>query len=1182
MSTPAGDGSLVGDATIRVDGDTDPAMRALRQFSRDANGQLRDVRGRFVSESALINRSLTSAAGGGDRFGISLRGIASAAGTAAGILGRVGLGIGAIGAAAGTAAPLLAGIVTTLENIAPAGAVAVTGMLAVTQASAAIKIGMVGVEDAVTAAFDTSEAGAKKFDEALKKLAPNARAFAEQVKELQPAFQRFQQGIQNRLFAGFAGELDGLSTTVLPVVRKNLNDTASTLNRMALGAGAAARELATSGTLGKAMAGANKGLTNLQKIPGQIVTGLGQLAAAGAPAFDRLTAGVGGFATRIGEKLNEAFESGALEKAVNTAVDVLKDLGTVAGNVFGILGNIMAPVQQAGGGLVGTLKEITGVLKDATATQGFQDAIRAVSTVMATLARTAGPLLGQALAAIGPILTTLQGPAETLIGALGAGLSPIIGALGPVLQSAAAAVGVLVESLAPMLPVIGQLVASLLPALTPLLDAVQTVFAALAPVVQTLSETLQATLAPILAQLPALIGPLADMLAGQLVMGIQLLGDLLIQLAPSFVSLGTSVGQLMATAAPLVAIIAGLSTQLMGALLPAIQPIVNVIATLASALASQLASTLTNLVMPALQLVTDLLRGDFSAAWNSLKALVSGVVTHFTTTLSNIGSIIGSILQGIVDRFVWLYNILIGNSIVPDLIMGIISWFGRLPGMVFSAISSLAGGLARAATTALSRFRAGIVSGASTAIGFVRGIPGRARAALSSLGGMIASVATAAFNRFRSAVTTGAARVVSAARTIPGRIKGALGNAGSLLYSVGRNIIQGMVNGVKSMAGSLVSAAKGVVGSAVDGAKSLLGISSPSKVFAAIGRDTGRGFIKGLTGTESQIKSTAEKVMGSITRAFRGRRTRVDDRLVGLVERGNVRLRALARQRDSIAKRIADAQKFATDLTSKARATGSLSSIISEDFFAPSFVEKEMRKSLSNIKSFTANVTKLQKKGLSKDLIRQILEMGPEAGGQFAASLAGADKATIKRFNKLQSQIGSASTKLGKQGADMLFDSGKQAGKGFLTGLKAQEKQIEQLMLRIAKGMQKAIRKALGIRSPSRVMATVGRMTILGLEGGITRMVPAVDQAMARIAGAVTNGAPTLPAAALGTTGMPALGVGAMRTAGAPAAGATVNITLNLTNQGVLGSRMEVENWLARALSNLGRTGRLPATLRTA
>ncbi len=164
----------------------------------------------------------------------------------------------------------------------------------------------------------------------------------------------------------------------------------------------------------------------------------------------------------------------------------------------------------------------------------------------------------------------------------------------------------------------------------------------------------------------------------------------------------------------------------------------------------------------------------------------------------------------------------------------------------------------------------------------------------------------------------------------------------------------------------------------------------------------------------------------------------------------------------------------------------------------------------------------------------------------------------------------------------MLYDSGKKAGQGFLTGLKAQQKNIEKLMLSIAKGMQKAIRRALGIKSPSRVMATVGRMTVLGLEGGITRMVPAVDQAMTRVAQAVTAGVPTTLPVGLGGTRLPTLGVGAVRTTGMPASGATVNITVNLTNQGVIGSRMEAENFLARALVNLDRTGRLPKTLRAA
>jgi hypothetical protein len=68
----------------------------------------------------------------------------------------------------------------------------------------------------------------------------------------------------------------------------------------------------------------------------------------------------------------------------------------------------------------------------------------------------------------------------------------------------------------------------------------------------------------------------------------------------------------------------------------------------------------------------------------------------------------------------------------------------------------------------------------------------------------------------------------------------------------------------------------------------------------------------------------------------------------------------------------------------------------------------------------------------------------------------------------------------------------------------------------------------------------------------------------------------------LGPTPLPALGVGALRAGAAPAVGATVNVTVNVANHGVIGSRMEAENFLARALVNLDRTGRLPKTLRAA
>jgi hypothetical protein len=387
---------------------------------------------------------------------------------------------------------------------------------------------------------------------------------------------------------------------------------------------------------------------------------------------------------------------------------------------------------------------------------------------------------------------------------------------------------------------------------------------------------------------------------------------------------------------------------------------------------------------------------------------------------------------------------------------------------------------------------------------------------------------------------------------------------------------QGLAAGLGST-GSVYAAARAMAAAVTTGVRQELQIASPSKKLQKIGKDTGAGFIKGLTGTKSQINSAVKSIASAITSAFKGTGSRTDDRLVKMLGNGNKRLQSLAGQRDGIAKKIADANKFATDTATAARSTGSLASIVQDDAYSPRYVKNQMQASLNQIKAFTSNVAKLQKKGLNKDLLKQILQMGPEQGSAFAKALAGADAATIKQYNSLNSQINSASTALGKTGADMLYDSGKKAGAGFLTGLKAQQKDIEKLMLSIAKGMQKAIRRALGIKSPSRVMEAVGRMTILGLQGGITRTVPAVQTAMQRVAATVAGGIPAgLPAVAAPGVSAPALAVGTARAGSAPPATVVHEHHYYLRNEGVIGSQMELDNWLTKSLTRLKQQRRLP------
>jgi len=76
---------------------------------------------------------------------------------------------------------------------------------------------------------------------------------------------------------------------------------------------------------------------------------------------------------------------------------------------------------------------------------------------------------------------------------------------------------------------------------------------------------------------------------------------------------------------------------------------------------------------------------------------------------------------------------------------------------------------------------------------------------------------------------------------------------------VATDLWQGFIAGIVAFGPNVVGAITGVVGGAINAAKGLLGISSPSKVFTEIGVNTGEGFAGGVddTATEAQTAMSA-------------------------------------------------------------------------------------------------------------------------------------------------------------------------------------------------------------------------------------------------------------------------------------------------------------------------------------
>lgn len=403
------------------------AQLRMRAFRRDVESQLREVHHRFreFDWGGLARRArpyFAQVAQAVGRF-------AKAAGAQ---LGKVALAAAKIGLAIGGAVPAVAGLAAAVAKVGPAAAVAVSGLIAMRLAAGALKLGMVGVEDAVTAALDPEKAA--DFEKALAKLAPNAQAFAKQVKELAPEFRKLQQSVQNKLFEGFSDSLKGLARTVLPAVSRGLEKAAMSLNRMARGAATAAQKLAKEGTLGRAIQGANDGLQNLEKVPGRVVTGLGQLGAAAAPAFDRLTKAFDRVTEKIADKLDAAFRSGALEKAIDGAIDALGQLLRIGGNLGAGLGNIFQGLTKDGGGLFDVLEKISEAFVKLTGSKEFQSILQELSLTASELVDAVLPLLQEAFVQLEPVIRELAPIVRDFIREIGPELVPVIRELGPVIK----------------------------------------------------------------------------------------------------------------------------------------------------------------------------------------------------------------------------------------------------------------------------------------------------------------------------------------------------------------------------------------------------------------------------------------------------------------------------------------------------------------------------------------------------------------------------------------------------------------------------------------------------------------------------------------------------------------------------------------------------------------------------
>ena len=453
--------------------------------------------------------------------------------------------------------------------------------------------------------------------------------------------------------------------------------------------------------------------------------------------------------------------------------------------------------------------------------------------------------------------------------------------------------------------------AALKPIISAFMEAGGAIVSALGPALGTLGGLLAGTVIPALSFLLPILGQVGASL-------IKAFGGAVVGVIKGFVNVVTGVIDVIMG---LVNVVAGVFTGDWSRAWSGIQQIfIGAITAIGGALGIWWNVTLLGTFRRGIAMLTGpLWKNLWTSLLNVARSGWTAITGFFQTGVSAVGNVFLS-LGGIIGRAVmsamttaktlFISGMAAIRSAVGSGISAVLGFFRALPGQIGSAVSTaintaktlfisgmaairsaVTGGMTAvvnafrtggadirtavttAVNTAKTQFISGMVAIRSAVSSGMTAVVNVFRTAGSSIRSAVSSAVTTARSQFisgmaaiRSAVSSGISAVLGLFRALPGQIRGALGGLAGSLRSVGSQMIQGLIAGIRSMAGAAASAAAGVVSNAINRAKAALRIGSPSKVFMEMGAQSGQGFVLGMRAMNAASGAAGAALAGASVR----------------------------------------------------------------------------------------------------------------------------------------------------------------------------------------------------------------------------------------------------------------------------------------------------------------------------
>lgn len=262
-----------------------------------------------------------------------------------------------------------------------------------------------------------------------------------------------------------------------------------------------------------------------------------------------------------------------------------------------------------------------------------------------------------------------------------------------------------------------------------------------------------------------------------------------------------------------------------------------------------------NVVVTAIQLLITVIGALVGFFTETLPAAIQAVIEWFSQLPTKIAEFFSNIIQSVAE---WASNLVTNMSnAASNAINAVVNFFSELPGKIAEFFSQVISRVAEWASNLLSNMRDGASNAINAVAEFFSQLPGRVADFLSQVISRITQWASDMANKAREGARNVVQNVTSTLRELPSKV-----------LSIGRNIVEGLWNGISNAASWLLGKIRGWCGSILRGIKGFFGIGSPSKLMRdEIGKWLPRGMAEGIEDETKSAVKAAQKMGNAVMSA---------------------------------------------------------------------------------------------------------------------------------------------------------------------------------------------------------------------------------------------------------------------------------------------------------------------------